>query len=353
MITLDHLPGRAFRQDGAEWLYFSGTAYLGIPHLPVFQEALLEGFQKYGTNFGGSRSSNLQLRVFEEAEVQLAEWVGLEAALTLSSGSMACQALLNYLSGEWPGLFYMAPNVHPALQSEGAIWSRSTDFRVWTEEIINMDVANYPDPITLFLSSVDPLFCKEIPFGWLKSLPSHRKYRLVIDDSHGLGLFGPLGQGVKALLPNEANLEHVIVGSLGKALGLPGGVIIGSKKLIEGVKRSSFFSGASPMVPAYLYSWMKTRQLVEEQREQLASNIHFLEEHWPEEIPVHHQPGYPVFGLLIDGLGTKLFEKRILISSFSYPDPHDQIIERIVVNSLHTRGDLGQLIAAMEEGCRN
>ena len=75
MIILDHLPGRSLNYKNEEWLYFSGTAYLGLTHHPEFHIHLREGLKRYGANFGGSRLSNMKLSVFQEAEVFLAEWL--------------------------------------------------------------------------------------------------------------------------------------------------------------------------------------------------------------------------------------------------------------------------------------
>ena len=52
-MTLDHLPGRSLTSEGKEWLYFSGTAYLGLAWNPTFLAYLHEGIQRYGANFGG------------------------------------------------------------------------------------------------------------------------------------------------------------------------------------------------------------------------------------------------------------------------------------------------------------
>ena len=345
MPRLDHLPGRAFRQKDREWLYFSGTAYLGIPHLPAFREALVEGFDRYGTNFGGSRHSNLQLTIFAEAEKNLAEWVGTEYCLTVSSGSLAGQLLMRFLRQQGP--CQLAPNVHPALWPDADANPAHVSMTEWIERTRQMLPPVEGGPIQLFYSSVDPLLGTHVSFDWLQDLPASRPYRLVIDDSHGLGLLGPTGAGILPTLPKLDHIEYMVVGSLGKALGIPGGAIFGPDHLLENLRTSPFFIGASPIVPAYLYAWLQVRDVIQQQRDVLLQNIQWLEDHWPEHIPVQHQPAFPVFHLPQGGYAEHLHEHHILISAFPYPGPDDPVVERVVVNALHLKGDLEELVAKM------
>ena len=113
MIITNTLPGRSIQIEGKEWLYFSGTSYLGISQNKAFQNWVIEGLQKYGTHYGGSRLSNWQLGLFEQVETQLAALSGSEAALVVSSGTLAGQLVSKYFSTIGKNIF--TPNTHPAL----------------------------------------------------------------------------------------------------------------------------------------------------------------------------------------------------------------------------------------------
>ena len=319
---------------------------MGIPHVPAFREALVAGFDRYGTNFGGSRRSNLQLTIFAEAEKALAEWGGTEACLTVSSGSLAGQLLMRFLRQQGP--CQLAPNVHPALWPDADTSPADISMTQWIERTRQMLPPVEGGPIQLFCSSVDPLLGTHVSFDWLHELPESRFYRIVVDDSHGLGLLGPTGAGLLSTLPKFDHIEYVVVGSLGKALGIPGGGVFGSDQLLDNLRTSPFFIGASPMVPAYLYAWLQVRDAIQQQRHTLLRRIHWLENHWPENIPVQHQPAYPVFHLPKGGYAKRLEEHQILISAFPYPGLNDPVVERIVVNALHFKGDLEELVRALK-----
>jgi 8-amino-7-oxononanoate synthase len=98
-MIIDHLPSRTIKWNGVEHLFFSGTAYLGIGHQRAFLEALREGLGQYGPIFSASRNNNLQLKVYDEAEYELAQWTKAEAALTVTSGLLAGQLVMQSIDG--------------------------------------------------------------------------------------------------------------------------------------------------------------------------------------------------------------------------------------------------------------
>jgi 8-amino-7-oxononanoate synthase len=112
MFDTDHLPGRTLRTAaGREYLFCSGTGYLGAAGSPAFAAWLAEGLARYGTNYSSSRGASVRLRVFAEAEAYLAQWAGTAGALTVSSGYLAGQMAVATLAGA--GRFEYAPRRAP------------------------------------------------------------------------------------------------------------------------------------------------------------------------------------------------------------------------------------------------
>jgi len=194
---------------------------------------------------------------------------------------------------------------------------------------------------------VDPLRARKVSFDWLYSLPSNRNYRIIVDDSHGIGVLGPNGSGIRRELPCLPNVEYVIMASLAKACGLPGAFIGGSEQLLVRVAQHPLFTGASPLPPAYLYAFLRMGEVYRQQLFCLRSNISYLERHWPSTIAVRQQVAYPVFYCEGARLATRLEDRRILISSFPYPTDKDDLVNRIVLSALHRKQDLQQLVGAL------
>ena len=90
------LPGRTVTLDsGEDFLWFSGTDYLGMGSNEAFGAYLAEGFARYGTHYGSSRNGSLRLAVYEDAEESLATYADAPAALVVSSGMWAGQLVMN------------------------------------------------------------------------------------------------------------------------------------------------------------------------------------------------------------------------------------------------------------------
>ncbi|MEN0005835.1 MAG: aminotransferase class I/II-fold pyridoxal phosphate-dependent enzyme [Bacteroidota bacterium] len=343
MAIVNVIPGRTVAVDGQEFLYFSGTSYLGMAQNKEFLALVQEGLRQYGANFGGSRLSNMQLAIFEEAEEFLAQFTGAAAALSVSSGSLAGQLIVRYFERLGKPLHF-APGTHPALWGKGTY--STTNYRDWTVEMLDR-VAQHEQEVVLFCNSVDPLRVQLFDFEWLRELPKNKKTTIVIDDSHGLGVLGQQGAGVYALVPALEQLEVIVVASLGKALGVPGGVVLGSQSLVSELWRSPFFGGASPCVPAYLYAMVRAKELYRSAWQRLMERIDFLQQQAVVTTLFRSIPNYPVFYTPHNDLSPFLEECGMLLSSFPYPTPQDDCITRLVVSAAHEWEDLGGMVEGL------
>ncbi|MBD1396656.1 pyridoxal phosphate-dependent aminotransferase family protein [Pontibacter sp. JH31] len=347
-VYTDQLPGRTLVVNGEEFLFFSGTSYLGIPVNEQFRNCVLEGMARYGTNYSSSRNSNLQLRVFEEAEDYLATYTGSEAAFTMSSGYLAGQALVQTLQGS--GYFIYAPNTHPAL------W-RSTadevigDYDAWVGPMLEQVQGSKEEHIILVCNSLDPLKARNHGFSWLSALPTDKQITLVVDDSHGFGVTGEDGAGIFAQLKArlQPNVRLVVASSMGKALGIPAGMVLGDKALIDKLRHSHYFGGASPAIPAYLYAFLRCETVFKEARQKLFSNIEYFLKHLEHPAQFSYFDRYPVFGVHEHRLAAYLQERGVIISSFRYPTPADDPITRVILSSAHTEGDIQRITGLINE----
>lgn len=351
LLYTNQIPGRTLLADGKEYLFFSGTSYLGILCNQEFQQHLHEGFQKYGTNYSSSRNSNLQLRVFDEVETYLATFTGAEAALTMSSGFMAGQALVHILQNS--GHFIYAPDTHPALwRSLADAPTNKLTYDEWATNLAAYISAIPDDQILIVCNSLDPLRARSQSFSWLNTLPSNKKITLIIDDSHGLGVTGVEGAGIYSLLPDVKEAPHIrllVVGSLGKAFGIPAGVVLGDVLTTEQLKRSPYFGGASPAIPAYMFAFLHSKSLYAQARERLACNINQFLKQLAHPKLFSFLESYPVFYTSQKGLCPFLLDQDIMISSFRYPTPADEPITRVVLNSLHSPDDISKLTEAINK----
>lgn len=341
-FSIDHLPGRTIQLEGQDYLFFSGTSYLGMAQNPAFQALLTEGMARYGTMFGSSRNGNLQLSIYEEAEAQLAAFAKAEAALTLSSGMLAGQAVVNWLKAQDFGFIY-GPNAHPAIWQEPNTSLPTLPFADWAAQLPELVAAAATPNLVIALNSVDALCSTRYSFDWVNQLPDDQQVTLLVDDSHGLGVMGPGGSGIGPLIPRRPNVRLIMTASLAKAMGMPGGVIFADPQTLRLIRQTAFFGACSPTPPAYLYAFGRARALYRTAFEKLQTNIAHFERRIGPSDSFRHIPAYPVFYTEQDQLYSYLLTKRILIYSFAYPTPADKPNTRIVISALHQPEDIEQL----------
>ncbi len=340
------IPGRHIDIEGVgKFLYFSGTAYLGISSNPEFLEALTAGIGQYGSHFGGSRRSNIQFDLIHEAETVLAAMAGVERVLTLSSGSLAGQMVSHYF--EQQGRLALAPGTHPALWTP-ANRPLTGQFDTWVSMLPQLMQEKYP-PQALLLNAIDPLYARLFDFSWMDNfLTTWPEIKIIIDDSHGWGILGNAGRSALERIPSHHRNRILVVSSLGKAFGMPGGMIAGSTEMLESIYNSPFFGGASPMSLAYFYAFLHCRDLFAKERETLRDRLAMI-----ESIPLVPKlftqiKDHPVFYTKDAHLAAYLYKQKILISSFSYPGPSDPPVNRVVVNSLHKAEDIALLFEVLQ-----
>jgi 7-keto-8-aminopelargonate synthetase-like enzyme len=296
----NHIPGRKISYEGAEYLWLGGTNYLDIGAHPTFQNALKEGVEQYSQNFGSSRRNNLQFCVWEDFEQALAVHFNVEAAALCSSGLAAAQIAVQF--AQQKGLtLNLAPQAHPAL------WRHP--HKPFTGSYSEWIFSHQKGQI-LASDGIGTPWINTFDFSFAKAMdPSNY---LIVDESHRLGI-----QEIR--IPCAGNLLQTA--SLSKAFGLPAGVILGSEKNIQEIKKDPFWVGSSPPNPAFCHAGLKSIQAYKEQNQQskalanrFAANLQGF------EVAITYQAGYPAFCSKAPGLFEHLKSSGILVNQFAYPD---------------------------------
>ena len=326
-------------------MFFSGTSYLGMAQHPQMQALLAEGVARYGLHFGASRNGNLQLAIFAEAEEKLAARVGAPAALTVSSGMLAGQIVVDWLAAQVGpnAVGFQATGTHPAL------WHPLLKPR-----IVDLHGSAYHQhstpPAYILTNSVDAIHSELYSFDWLEQLPDNQLVWLVVDDSHGLGVLRG-GQGIWPVLAEKLaakpGVRLIVTASLAKASGLPGGVILADPETLTQLRQTAYFGSCSPMPPAYAHAFVHAGTLYEQAHHQLMQHIARAELLLLPTGLFRHAPGYPVFYTDHDDLCPYLLEKDIFVYSFAYPTPTDKANTRVVISAFHEPEDLDKLATAV------
>ncbi len=330
--------GSKIAVDGKSYLYFGGTAYLGIPTNPDFINLYVEGIGKFGLNNGTSRTNNIQLGIYDEAEKAAAARYGAAAALITSSGYLAAQLTVKALANL--GQVCYAPAAHPSLWLN-AQPSTSGSFTAWKAETVERINASTEQNWVLISNSMNNLVPEIYDFTFLNDVDASKKLVVIADDSHGIGVNNG-GLSAYSGLPERPNTEYVVVASMAKALGIDAGIVLASKQIIDQLKKSPVFVGASPPAAAGLYAFIKAGEIYQTAWLKLQENIDLLASNLSSTWK--YEPGFPAFLIDDQHIERHFFKDQILISSFPYPSPTSAPINRIVLSSWHEKTDIEKLI---------
>lgn len=334
-----HQPtGRLIRANEREYIFFGGTAYLGLLVNEAYVDLYMQGISIYGLNNGTSRNNNIQLGIFDVAEEVAAIRFGFEDAVLVSSGYLAAQLVIRCLSGF--GALLYAPSCHPAL------WLDATPDVIgtmdsWLKETVQLINGSSQESFVIVSNALDNLTPEHYDFSPLLEIAPQKKVVLIIDDSHGIGVVRQNKVSTELSMFNDTAVEVVVVASLAKGMGTDAGIILSSHKWTNWFRKSPFFTGASPASPASMFAFTNSQDIYEEEFKKLHQNIESFTNLIGNNL--NYIPNFPVFSSTEPELYQKLTHNGCLISSFPYPLESDPLLNRIVLSSLHISDDLKKL----------
>ena len=338
-MTVENFPDRTVIINGKEHLYFGGTAYLGLPTNADFQNTLIKSITKWGSFYGSSRNSNIKLSIFDKAENLFAKQIGTEKSVTTSSGTLAGKLVLEHLSKS-KSTFYHYPKTHPAIL-------HSKSLPLFENGILHKNLTdNKKEDIVITVDAVLALEVEPTLFDFLNEISSEKQITLVVDESHSLGVLGKQGEGIFNTIQNKNLKSKIMIASLGKALGLSGGVIAADANFIDAIKNEVLFVSSSCANAAYLESYVVSQNLIKNQQKKLKANLRFLFEDLDLKDSFKFNKDYPVIYCSSEKIYDRLFEKGIIITNFKYPNYKNEM-NRIVITANHTKEDLTRLKAAL------
>lgn len=341
---LNQPTGRFIHHNDRPYLFFGGTAYLSLLVEPNYIDIYKEGIDRYGLNNGTSRSNNIQLGIYAEAEANMAARFGFEEATLLSSGYLAAQLAVRQLQAK--GEMIYAPGTHPALWLNGATTTDGQTFEDWAQHTVSYINRSTEKKFVVVANSMDNLRPAQYDFSAFREIDPQKKVYLLLDDSHGIGVreanrcFVDIGD-----MQDNMPIEVIVVASLAKGMGTDAGILLSSKEIASFFRQSPFFMGASPASPAAMYALVYGEAIYKEQVDKMQKNVTYMQQKVGEDI--NHIDRFPVFTVSKEGAFEKLLAKEILISSFPYPLPTDQPLNRIVVAAHHTENDMNVLAEAL------
>lgn len=180
---------------------------------------------------------------------------------------------------------------------------------------------------------------------------------LMVDDSHGVGALGATGRGTEEATGERAD---VLVATLGKALGVNGGYVAGSRTLVEFLRETSpFYVFSNPITPAEAAAACRALEILDsdEGRARLA-HLGAMTRHFREglaKLGYESVPGeHPVVPVVLRdtprtrALVAHLRRAGVLATGLAFPVvPRGEDEIRFQLSADHTLADVDEALAAL------
>ena len=255
--------------DGHKVLMFGSNSYLGLSDDPRLKEAAIAAIKQYGTSCSGSRFLNGTLDIHQELEEKLAKFVGKEEAVTYSTGFQVNLGVVSCLG--FKGGYILLDDTDHACIIDGSRLSWSTVYKFKHNDMESLEKKlKVCEPDAYKLIVIDGVYSM---LGDLAKLPEIcdlcDKYgaSVMIDDAHGLGVFGENGSGTASHF-GLTDRTDLIMGTFSKSFGSLGGFIAGDHDVLNFIKhnsRSLIFSAS--MTPAATAAASKALDIMIEEPE--------------------------------------------------------------------------------------
>ncbi len=220
--------------------------YLGMSQHPDVIQAMKDALDRWGAGSGGTRNISGTAYIHTQLEKELAVWHGKESALVFGSAYAANEAALSTLIRALPGCIVFSDEKNHASMILG-ITRHKPEKHIFAH--------NDCDHLERLLAAADPaapkiIACESVysmegsiaPLSRIADLARAYGAITYLDEVHAVGLYGPTGAGV-AERDGVSDSFDMINATFGKAFGVTGGYIAGSKIMVDMVR-----SFASPII---------------------------------------------------------------------------------------------------------
>lgn len=266
--------------DGKKVLMFGSNCYSGLVADPRIKEAAIEATKKYGTGCAGSPFLNGTLDIHKQLERRIAEYIGKEDVMIYSTGFEVNLGVVSCLTGREDYILWDEQD-HASI-IEGRRLSFSTALKYKHNDMASLEKQLQKcDPDKVKLIVTDSVFSME---GDVANVPEivklAKKYNasVMVDEAHGIGVFGKGGRGVCNHFGVTDDVD-LVMGTFSKSFASLGGFIATDKEITTFLRhhsRSYIFTAS--ITPASTAAALKAIDIMEsepERQEHLWEITHF------------------------------------------------------------------------------
>lgn len=345
------------------YLSFCSNDYLGLANHPDLISAMQKAASDSGVGSGASNLITGHHRYHDALEKQLAQFVGLPAALLFSTGYMANIGVIGALMGRHDAVF--ADKLNHACLNDGAYFSHAEFQRFPHNDVDALEQLLQASTAKHKLIAADAVFSMDgdiAPISQYLALCEKYDAYLYIDDAHGFGVLGEHGQGSLSHF-NLKSPRIIMMATLGKAAGVAGAFVAGEQVVIDYlIQKAKSYVYSTPAPPALSATLTASVQLIE-QGDDLRANLNHLIAYLKNNLKLNKwqllASDTPIQPLIVGGnlealaLSEYLQTCGILVPAIRPPTvPVGTARLRISLSAAHTLEDVKKLVLAIHQAER-
>jgi 8-amino-7-oxononanoate synthase len=208
--------------DGKPVLLLCSNNYLGLADHPRVREAAAGAAMRWGVGAGASRLVSGNMTVHRRLEERLAEFQRAPRCVLFGSGYLANAGVVSALAREGDVVFSDELNHASLVDGCRLAKARTFVYRHRDVEHLQWGLAEAEGRGSLIVT--DGVFSMDgdvAPLAEIVALARRYDARVMVDEAHATGTFGPGGRGTVAAAGLEDEVD-VVMGALGKSLGAYG-----------------------------------------------------------------------------------------------------------------------------------
>lgn len=356
---IDGKQGTEVNMGGHDVLMFGSNAYTGLPGDQRIIDAGIKALQQYGSGCAGSRFLNGTLDIHVKLEKELAEYIGKDESLCFSTGFTVNSGVIPSLLTREDYIICDDRDHASIVDGRRLSFARALKYKHNDMEDLERQLQKCtPESVKLIV--VDGVFSME---GDLANLPEivrlKHKYNavLMVDEAHGLGVFGREGRGVcdHFGLTDQVDL---IMGTFSKSLVSIGGFIAANKTIINWLRHNArtyiFSASATPASTACAREALRIIQQEPERIQALWDVTNYALKRFREEgfeIGATESPIIPLYVRDVQKtfvVTKRAFDEGVFINPVIPPAcaPQDTLV-RFALMATHTHEQVDRGIAAL------
>lgn len=370
--TGDLGPRYSLQGEKGRFLRMNSNSYLSLSNHPLLIARADNATKACGVGPGAVRFIDGTFVYHVALEEHLARFVDKEAAKIFNSAYTANCGLaltLGNATTHWIGDQLNHNSIIRAMRIAGVPGSNKSIYAHNDMADLEQCLAAVPPHATRVVVIFDGIFSMRgdnAPINEICAITDRYQEKFtdgvitVVDDSHGIGAYGATGRGTPEFC---GRTPDILVGTFGKAFGVNGGYIAGSKTLAEAVRQKadtyiytnplSVADCAAANAALGICDGAEGQKRLENLRQRTRQFREGLEKLGLETIPGPH----PVVPLLIrntlrtHALVKRLFEADILVVGLTFPVvPRGHETIRFQVNAAHTAADIEMVLEILAQG---